>query len=488
MAVSTEQLRRMLNADEPDYAGLARLGGGILPQLAQLLNDRSEDTAANAASLAGMIGSDQAVALLERAARSRSGQVRSAAASALRGKSGPKAAALVATLLRDSDKDVRKFAGKAAPTRSGSAVAARAAEIQPETFEFPSADETEVIGPEDTRRCVTNTAALPFRFICNLEVGGGGCCTGTLIGPRTVITAGHCLVDRCMQPGLAPSAMRVIPARNAAGSPAEPFGSTPAAAIQLAKSFVIGTATDYGVAILRDPVGNSSGWWTFDFTKAAGDPIGTSIVGNDESIPNAGVQVDVSGYPCDLPARTHKGGAPDRCFKPSLKKGTVQYHDRNGLANVTPDGLLEYFNDTFNCMSGSPVWVQNDASHGGRMMVAVHISGNAPPDPPVANRGVLITGTVRSFIQAHSFSPPGTIPPGRPLVRFGARGVTVEELQYRLNIWILTTPSSGQPRLVVDGIFGQRTLAATRAFQRAMALAVDGVVGPQTWRRLQLPF
>ena len=64
MAVSTEQLRRMLNADEPDYAGLARLGGGILPQLAQLLNDRSEDTAANAASLAGMIGSDQAVALL----------------------------------------------------------------------------------------------------------------------------------------------------------------------------------------------------------------------------------------------------------------------------------------------------------------------------------------------------------------------------------------------------------------------------------------
>jgi outer membrane protein OmpA-like peptidoglycan-associated protein len=132
MAVSIEQLRRILNADEPDYDGLARQGAALLPQLAQLVNDRNEYVAANAASLAGMIGDNQAVAVLQRAARSASGAVRSATAGALRSVRGPQVAALVATLQRDRDPDVRKFAAKAAAMQQpGSA----AAEIG-ETFEF----------------------------------------------------------------------------------------------------------------------------------------------------------------------------------------------------------------------------------------------------------------------------------------------------------------------------------------------------------------
>ncbi len=360
--------------------------------------------------------------------------------------------------------------------------------VEPEAFEFALTGETEVLGGVDTRRCVRNTTAFPFRYICNLEVGGGACCTGTLIGPRTVLTAGHCLVNQCMQPGLAPSALRVIPGRNDGASVREPFGSTPAAAIQLARNFAPITATDYGVAILRDPIGNSTGWWTFEPFRFSGDPQGTSIAASDASIPAAGAQVDLSGYPCDRPQPTHLGGRRDPCFRSSIRRGTLQYHDRNGLAGPTPAGILEYFNDTFNCMSGSPVWVEGGSASPGRTMIGVHIDRNRPPDPPTANRGVLIKGTVRQFIRSHSFSPPGTTPPGRPLVRFGSRGPTVEELQYRLNIWILTNAASGQARLNVDGIFGPRSLAATRAFQRAMRLQVDGIVGPQTWGRLQLPF
>jgi len=57
------------------------------------------------------------------------------------------------------------------------------------------------------------------------------------------------------------------------------------------------------------------------------------------------------------------------------------------------------------------------------------------------------------------------------------RGVQ-EEFQFR-NL-------SGDPGqgVQVDGIFGSKTEAAVRGFQQALGIAVDGIVGPLTWRGL----
>lgn len=63
-------------------------------------------------------------------------------------------------------------------------------------------------------------------------------------------------------------------------------------------------------------------------------------------------------------------------------------------------------------------------------------------------------------------------------VRYGSKGGTVKELQQKLN------DSGASPPLVVDGIFGPKTRAATVTFQKSQSLEPDGIVGPLTWGAL----
>jgi peptidoglycan hydrolase-like protein with peptidoglycan-binding domain len=61
----------------------------------------------------------------------------------------------------------------------------------------------------------------------------------------------------------------------------------------------------------------------------------------------------------------------------------------------------------------------------------------------------------------------------------GETGKRVSDLQERLNA------GGFKPPLKVDGIFGPKTLAAVRAFQKAHGLKVDGLVGPKTTAALR---
>lgn len=73
-------------------------------------------------------------------------------------------------------------------------------------------------------------------------------------------------------------------------------------------------------------------------------------------------------------------------------------------------------------------------------------------------------------------SPPK--PPAAPAqITQGATGTEVERLQRSLML-------AGQRPGNIDGNFGIHTLAATRAFQQAYRLTVDGQVGPKTWGAL----
>ena len=66
------------------------------------------------------------------------------------------------------------------------------------------------------------------------------------------------------------------------------------------------------------------------------------------------------------------------------------------------------------------------------------------------------------------------------LYKRGASGATVTEIQTRLKAW-------GYYKGAVDGLYGSRTEAAVRWFQRKTGLSVDGQVGDKTLAALGIP-
>lgn len=63
-----------------------------------------------------------------------------------------------------------------------------------------------------------------------------------------------------------------------------------------------------------------------------------------------------------------------------------------------------------------------------------------------------------------------------PVLKKGSKSEDVKTLQKKLN-------AKGY-KLTVDGIFGDKTLSAVKDFQKKNGLAVDGIVGKNTWAKL----
>lgn len=67
--------------------------------------------------------------------------------------------------------------------------------------------------------------------------------------------------------------------------------------------------------------------------------------------------------------------------------------------------------------------------------------------------------------------------PDYPCLRRGDRGKPVRELQEAL-------VANGRDPGKLDGVFGPKTDAALRLFQRIEGLVIDGIAGPKTWAKL----
>lgn len=200
---------------------------------------------------------------------------------------------------------------------------------------------SEVIIGTDDRIRVQNTTGYPWSAIVHLRIVAdtgavfGG--TGFLVGPRTIITAGHCVFLHDHR-GWARS-IEVIPGRNGAQ---RPFGTFTAPRSSL-RSVTGWTSSkqrshDYGAIILPANVRPGVQTGTFGFASR-----------NDSFL--MGSALNLSGYPGDKPG--------EQWFMAQRPKSVASR-------------VITYDIDTVGGQSGSPVWVLQD---GKRYAVGVHTNG-----------------------------------------------------------------------------------------------------------------
>lgn len=199
-------------------------------------------------------------------------------------------------------------------------------EQPPRPARRPTALES-VIGADDRVR-ILDTDLAPWRMICALRLtggnGGGAIGTGWLVGPRTVVTAGHCVYSTTFFGGWA-SRIEVLPGRNGADIP---FGSAKSRRFSSVDLWVEQENPDFDIGCIHldQPLGETVGWFAVGALPA-------------EELP--GYLVNISGYPGD------RGG------------GAEQYFHKNRILRVTERRIF-YDIDTFGGQSGAPVWIHED--------------------------------------------------------------------------------------------------------------------------------
>jgi V8-like Glu-specific endopeptidase len=201
-----------------------------------------------------------------------------------------------------------------------------------------------VIGGDDRSR-ILDTDLAPWRMICALRMrgpgGAGAIGTGWFVGPKTVVTAGHCVFSNYFFGGWA-STIEVIPGLNGRNGDARPYGSVSSTRFSSVDRWIDTEDADFDVGCIHldQDVGNEVGWFA----------VGALSPDELESF-----LVNVSGYPSD------RGD------------GYEQYHNRNRVLRVS-DRRVFYEVDTYGGQSGGPVWI-HEAEDAPPLAIGIHAYG-----------------------------------------------------------------------------------------------------------------
>ncbi|MEJ8572298.1 serine protease [Microbaculum marinum] len=270
------------------------------------------------------------------------------------------------TAMSDDGKDLRvsekRGNGRLSESNKGStgySGIAAALEQRLPTSEIAAIRALEPIGPEsiigaDTRKQVNNTRKYPYRAVTLITFEEGRC-TGWMVSPRLVVTAGHCVYD----PGVgyySKSSFRVYPGYTGTTAP---YGSCRAKRLFTVAGWANSGRDDYdyGAIKLKCKVGNKTGWFGYFWKKGSLKRLPTKI----------------AGYPGDKPL--------------------TQWYSR-GRVTVSQPRRVFYKNDTTGGMSGSPVYY-NRSDNCSPCSMAIHAYGTYGSAPfSTNNHGTRINRSV----------------------------------------------------------------------------------------------
>lgn len=182
------------------------------------------------------------------------------------------------------------------------------------------------------REQIKDSSNFPYRIVGQIEVG----CTGTIIGPSQILTAGHCVYNVDKKQWY--ENLDFFPGR--VSETELPFGKVTWKKVFVQEEFLESgdTAYDFAVIELASPIGNQLGW------------SGMKVLPESEYTN----RVRITGYPGDKPA-----GTMWTVTCPSSVEGTT----------------INYLCDTYGGMSGSGVYSINPDPNQ-TYLTSVHLFGS----------------------------------------------------------------------------------------------------------------